>query len=565
MRRMDDLIGEFISETSESLAALERALADQARQPLTADGWKMAARLMHTIKGTCGFLQLPTMEKVAARSQDILERRSGGDAPNEGELVELRAAMAQIRYMMDHLAQHGVEPPMSETEMDALPPAPTLPAAAPAPEPELEPKIIIIPAAADIPAEPIIEITPTPPPRQPKPASTVEPAKPYPALNEQVHRAPEPLPDLPPPAQPVTRVPEPVPGGERVSHSTLSTLVMARNQLRAAASANGKVRQAQSLLDGLIRELEGKLLPRTASYPRLARVLMVESGGMRFALTSDQIREVARIAPNQRHAELEDGAMISLRGSWLPRVSLAQKLGQASSAGEAYALVIDSEGKRLALCVETIGELETLMLQKLPSLLQHKRVYEAAAILGDGSPCLILSSKGLLQQTARTPRPPIIDHTPHPRLIDVPTEDAAPAPRAAAAPTARTSTAFLLFGDGTATAKAIPLADVGRVEHLRAADVAPEADDYAIACRGEILRLKLLPGSLLPEQGDFHAITLLDAPGTGIVAHRMGGIYESQIDLPAAGKQPFLLRAELDGALTDIVNAQQFMPEASHG
>ncbi len=530
MLRMDDLIGEFINETSESLSTLERALAGHARSPMTRDSWDMAYKLMRTIKGTCGFVNLPVMEGVAAASEGMLEQlRNGQRKPGADEISHLRAAMAQIRYMIDYLAEHGSEPSLSEVEQET---APVVLAAAP---------------------------------------------QPLTQLNEQVHRAPEIT--LASIAQPIARVPEPVPGGERITYNTLATLMLARNQLRHLSRTRGdkQVLNTQLLLDKLVADLREKLLPRTApasAYPRPAKVLMVESGTMRFALAQENVREVARIGNEQRHAKLDDGAMISLRGNWMPRVSLAQRLGHGHPEREAYALVIEMKGERVALCVETIGELEELMLQPLPKLLRSSKIYEAAAILGDGSPCLVMDTAALLAKPIlkiEPPRelPPIIEAASGPERAPAAPHHPLPKDEPEQKPALKVQpSAYLRFSDGTSMPKAIPLDRVARVEHLLAEDVAHDEEGYATSVRGEILRLRILPGSTIPARGDVHAITLLDAPNTGIIAHRMGGIIESDAPVPLKPATPtVLMLAELDGALTEVVHAPAYLPkeEVQHG
>lgn len=530
---MDDLIGEFINETSESLATLERALADHARSPMTREGWGEAYKLMRTIKGTCGFVQLPIMEGVAAATEGLLDGlRTGRLGAGDAELSRLRAAMAQIRYMMDYLAKHGTEPTMEEVEEEVHVPEP-------------------------VPATPAPQLA---------------------QLNEKIHAAPN-LTMAAAAAQPIARVPEPVPGGERISYATLATLMLARNQLRHLQRAHGDKRVAgtQQLLDGLIKDLREKLLPRTApahAYPRAAKALLVESGAMRFALAQEHIREVARIGLEQRHARLDDGAMISLRGNWMPRVSLAQRLGQGSSEREAYALVVEIKGERVALCVENIGELEELMLQPLPKLLRSSKVYEAAAVLGDGTPCLLMDTAALLAQPILKIAPPmelpaIIDtvHEPDPAPVPhahhpLPKDEPEHAPAITIEPRA-----YLLFSDGTATPKAIPLDQVARVEHVIATDIAHDEEGLATSVRGEILHLRTVPGSPVPTSGDAHAITLLDAPNMGIVAHRMGGIVESDAPVPAKPTAPgVLMLTELNGALTEVIHAPAYLPkENRHG
>jgi chemotaxis protein histidine kinase CheA len=503
---MDDLIGEFITETSESLATLERTLADLARQPMTDANWDLALKLMHTIKGTCGFLQLPAMEKVAASSKELLERMRSSPKPNSSDLAALKAAMAQIRYMMDYLAKNGSEPSSQEIEQQSKP----APAAAPAPNPEPE-------------------------------------TKDYAPLNEQVHRAPKTV-HLAKPAHPIAEHVPPM--EERVSHTTLSQLVQARNQVKYWMGTNPRLRDTQSLLDQMVNDLKGKLLPRNTPpnrTPRLAKLLMIESGGLRFALPAEEVREVTRINDQMRHARLDEGAMMSLRGQWVPRLSLAQKLGQPSSAREAYALIIALEGRQLALCVEMVGALEELMLQPLPKLLRHHAHYAGAAILGDGSPCLILDSAGLLQ------------------LRD--NQTVAPA-KPAAAPRAEVSVpltaqkrpvAFLRFRDGTVTPKAIALSQIGRVEQLDAAEIMPDKDGFTATCRGQMLRLKLLQGNSVPKEGELQAITLLQAPHIAILAHGVDGIVETEIALSSPTHEPILQYAELDGQRTAIVNTAIYL------
>lgn len=531
---MDDLIGEFINETSESLATLERALADHARSPMSREGWGEAYKLMHTIKGTCGFVRLPIMEGVAAATEGLLDGlRTGRLGAGDAELSRLRAAMAQIRYMMDYLAKHGTEPTLQEVEEEVHVP-------------------------------------------EPAPAAAAQPAQ-LAQLNETIHTAPN-LTMAAAAAQPIARVPDPVPGGERISYATLATLMLARNQLRHMQRAHGDKRVAgtQHLLDGLIKDLREKLLPRTApahAYPRAAKALLVESGSMRFALAQEHIREVARIGIEQRHARLDDGAMISLRGNWMPRVSLAQRLGHGSSEHEAYALVVEIKGERVALCVENIGELEELMLQPLPKLLRSSKIYEAAAILGDGSPCLLMDATALLAQPILKIAPPMdlpaigdapLEATPAPQHVhhSLPKDEPQHPPAVTIEPRA-----YLLFSDGTATPKAIPLDQVARVEHVIAADIARDEEGFATSVRGEVLHLRSLPGSQIPNAGDVHAITLLDAPNTGILAYRMGGIVESDAPVPHKPSAPgVLMLTELNGALTEVIHAPAYMPkEARHG
>ena len=58
---MDDLIEEFLAETGESLAKLDLDIVSLEQNTEDKELIGKIFRLVHTIKGTCGFLGLPRL------------------------------------------------------------------------------------------------------------------------------------------------------------------------------------------------------------------------------------------------------------------------------------------------------------------------------------------------------------------------------------------------------------------------------------------------------------------------------------------------------------------------
>ena len=56
---MDELLREFLTETAESLDHVDAQLVRFEREPNNGQVLSNVFRLVHTIKGTCGFLGLP--------------------------------------------------------------------------------------------------------------------------------------------------------------------------------------------------------------------------------------------------------------------------------------------------------------------------------------------------------------------------------------------------------------------------------------------------------------------------------------------------------------------------
>jgi len=63
---MDDLLREFLTETGEHLDVVDVELVRFEREPGNETILRNIFRLVHTIKGTCGFLGLPRLEALAA-------------------------------------------------------------------------------------------------------------------------------------------------------------------------------------------------------------------------------------------------------------------------------------------------------------------------------------------------------------------------------------------------------------------------------------------------------------------------------------------------------------------
>lgn len=115
---MDDLIGEFLTETNESLDELDLDLVNLEQNPNDQDLLGKIFRLMHTIKGTCGFLGLPRLEKVAHHAENVLGRFRDGDLDVTPEYVTLIFdSIDAIKFIVGNIAETGSEPEGDDSEL----------------------------------------------------------------------------------------------------------------------------------------------------------------------------------------------------------------------------------------------------------------------------------------------------------------------------------------------------------------------------------------------------------------------------------------------------------------
>jgi two-component system, chemotaxis family, sensor kinase CheA len=183
---VDDLLSDFLTETNESLAELDVALVTLERTPDDAETLGFIFRLVHTIKGTCGFLGLPRLERVAHAGENVLGKLRDHTLTVTPDIVtQVLAAIDTIKAIVTTLSQTGAEPVGDDAELIA---------ALNATAANEAPKHASAPTAATPPVAPT-------PPSAATPAS--EPvAAPAPAASRPEPAAPPPAPGKPTPHTP---------------------------------------------------------------------------------------------------------------------------------------------------------------------------------------------------------------------------------------------------------------------------------------------------------------------------------------------------------------------------
>ena len=108
---MDDLLNEFLTETSESLSILDVQLVKFEQNPDDTTILGNIFRLVHTIKGTCGFLGLPRLESIAHAGENVLGKFRDGVLKVTPEAVTLiLKCIDRIRKLLGELESKGSEP-----------------------------------------------------------------------------------------------------------------------------------------------------------------------------------------------------------------------------------------------------------------------------------------------------------------------------------------------------------------------------------------------------------------------------------------------------------------------
>ncbi len=117
---MDDLIAEFLTETAESLEVVDSELVRFEANPNDRKTLDNIFRLVHTIKGTCGFLGLQRLEAVAHAGETLLGRFRDGKLEVTPIAVTLVLhSIDRIKVILAGLEQTGNEPDGNDHDLIA--------------------------------------------------------------------------------------------------------------------------------------------------------------------------------------------------------------------------------------------------------------------------------------------------------------------------------------------------------------------------------------------------------------------------------------------------------------
>ncbi|KIU54355.1 MULTISPECIES: chemotaxis protein CheA, partial [Bradyrhizobium] len=114
---MDDLLREFLTESSESLDTVDNQLVQFEQDPNNAKILDNIFRLVHTIKGTCGFLGLPRLEALAHAGETLMGKFRDG-MPVKAEAVTLiLSSIDRIKEILAGLEATEAEPEGNDRDL----------------------------------------------------------------------------------------------------------------------------------------------------------------------------------------------------------------------------------------------------------------------------------------------------------------------------------------------------------------------------------------------------------------------------------------------------------------
>jgi two-component system chemotaxis sensor kinase CheA len=165
---MDDLLREFLTETNESLNLVDAQLVRFEQEPNNGAILGNIFRLVHTIKGTCGFLSLPRLETLTHAAETLMGKFRDGMPVTADAVTLILSTIDRIKSILDAIEKSEQEPSGGDGDLidllgrmarqeAAAPPKVVSPPQAPAPVELKKPDKPDVPEKAEKQDKPAVE------------------------------------------------------------------------------------------------------------------------------------------------------------------------------------------------------------------------------------------------------------------------------------------------------------------------------------------------------------------------------------------------------------------------
>jgi two-component system chemotaxis sensor kinase CheA len=279
--------------------------------------------------------------------------------------------------------------------------------------------------------------------------------------------------------------------------------------------------------------------------------LLVNAGGERFVIPQLNLHELIRLEGDAARSAIEyvhATPVLRRRNALLPLADLCHVLSlpERRQPDELNIVVVQVDGRRFGLIVDTINDTEEIVVKPLWQQLKHLNCYAGATIMGDGGIALILDVAGIGLRSGVT--------------VAAGQRSRAPEAASSAIRQADPLRSLLLLRAGGLKRLAMPLAKVARLENIPAAQVEFAAGRSVVQYRGGVLPLvsvaRMLEGVPSPETEMLRAVVYRD--GTthiGLVVDEIVDVVEESVSSPVATDRPGLLgSAVVGGLVTDFLD-----------
>lgn len=288
----------------------------------------------------------------------------------------------------------------------------------------------------------------------------------------------------------------------------------------------------------------------------IAPALILSSGGARFAVPQMAVVEVVGVGEGFDHEiqYIHDAPVLRLRGDALPLTHLAASLDLAHEGGsrlrDGFVVILRVGGVRFGLLVETIADVQEVVIEPLVGPLARIGVFSGQTILGDGGVVLLIDPAAIVDRVG-------LDNI----------DDAQAATVVEAFAPEREKTRVVLLRAGAGSLKALPLSLVMRIEEVEASRFVVSGDSCLMLHDDKLLPIVPVAKDIALDRATYPILILAGAgQAIGLLVEEIVDVAEECLDFQAKSGDPSVVGSvNMRDRVVDILDVTYFIEIVNPG
>lgn len=296
--------------------------------------------------------------------------------------------------------------------------------------------------------------------------------------------------------------------------------------------------------------------------------LIVEIDGLRYAIPQLNIQELVRIHPSDEDKieKINNRPVFRLRDHILPLIDsntlfdgfipndriaeeAQKKQNQSSNTDNKLIAVINAGSSNFGLVVDTIHDMEEIVIKSISSVLQDTKIFAGNTILGDGDVIMILDPASIAR------RFDIGNDLRDTEQINAALQEKLKLSEKAA---------MLVFNAGNSTPFAIPLALISRLQQIDIKDVSESGEEIIAKHNGGLLPLYFMCDEGQKLESDIVTTLIfsddVSDAAIGLIIENVVDIIEDKLELSSSTARPGVIGSvTLNNMICDVIDIAHYL------
>ncbi|MDR1366206.1 MAG: chemotaxis protein CheA [Holosporales bacterium] len=271
----------------------------------------------------------------------------------------------------------------------------------------------------------------------------------------------------------------------------------------------------------------------------IAPAFIVESAQDAFAVPQTNVLEILFGSSGKNHKtdHIDDNKVLILRDEIFPLISLQEVFGRSASEQEGYILILQATNSVFGLIVDSLLDIEEIVLKPIVSVLKGTKIFSGSTILGDGRVIMVVDPSGIAKQAG-------VSNTREIQNLET--------------VECKKLTPILMFVNFRGETNAVDLQNVSRIEKVRKNAIESSVNGYVVQHNNIIIPV-VFDGAT-NNRNLFLIVLQKNSVSIAFAVSSVIDVVDADLVVQCTSlKKGYLGSAVIDGTTTDILDSEYYL------